>query len=60
MVGAKGFEPSTARSQSECATKLRHTPMCDWCTEEGSNPPEFPRLGYGQKDATIGPVGALG
>ena len=28
-VGVAGFEPTAPRSQSECATKLRHTP----CTE---------------------------
>ena len=27
MVGVKGFEPSTFRSQSGRATKLRHTPL---------------------------------
>ena len=26
MVGVAGFEPTAPRSQSECATKLRHTP----------------------------------
>ena len=26
MVGVAGFEPATARSQSECATRLRYTP----------------------------------
>ncbi len=26
LVGVAGFEPTTPRSQSECATKLRHTP----------------------------------
>src|SRR4051794_27851855 len=25
-VGVAGFEPTAPRSQSECATKLRHTP----------------------------------
>lgn len=25
-VGMTGFEPATLRSQSECATKLRHIP----------------------------------
>ena len=25
-VGVAGFEPAAPRSQSECATKLRHTP----------------------------------
>jgi hypothetical protein len=29
VVGVAGFEPTAPRSQSECATKLRHTP----CTE---------------------------
>ncbi|MDT7594818.1 MAG: hypothetical protein QOJ06_364 [Pseudonocardiales bacterium] len=29
LVGVAGFEPTAPRSQSECATKLRHTP----CTE---------------------------
>ena len=27
MVGVAGFEPTAPRSQSECATKLRHTPL---------------------------------
>src|SRR5918998_392342 len=27
LVGVAGFEPTAPRSQSECATKLRHTPM---------------------------------
>lgn len=27
MVGMTGFEPATLRSQSECATKLRHIPV---------------------------------
>jgi hypothetical protein len=27
-VGTEGFEPTTPRSQSECATKLRHVPLC--------------------------------
>jgi site-specific DNA recombinase len=27
MVGATGFEPATFRSQSECATRLRHAPI---------------------------------
>ena len=26
MVGAKGFEPSTARTPSVCATRLRYAP----------------------------------
>ena len=26
IVGVAGFEPTAPRSQSECATKLRHTP----------------------------------
>ena len=26
LVGVAGFEPTAPRSQSECATKLRHTP----------------------------------
>ena len=26
VVGVTGFEPVAPRSQSECATKLRHTP----------------------------------
>ena len=26
LVGVTGFEPAAPRSQSECATKLRHTP----------------------------------
>lgn len=26
MVGAKGFEPSTYRTQTDRATKLRHAP----------------------------------
>jgi hypothetical protein len=26
-VGVAGFEPAAPRSQSECATKLRHTPL---------------------------------
>ena len=26
VVGVAGFEPTAPRSQSECATKLRHTP----------------------------------
>ena len=29
VVGVTGFEPATLRSQSECATKLRHTPCLD-------------------------------
>jgi hypothetical protein len=32
LVGVAGFEPTAPRSQSECATKLRHTP----CTGEPS------------------------
>jgi hypothetical protein len=28
-VGVAGFEPTAPRSQSECATKLRHTPGAD-------------------------------
>lgn len=27
LVGMTGFEPATLRSQSECATKLRHIPV---------------------------------
>ena len=27
-VGVAGFEPTAPRSQSECATKLRYTPVC--------------------------------
>ncbi len=27
LVGVAGFEPTAPRSQSECATKLRHTPL---------------------------------
>ena len=27
LVGVTGFEPVAPRSQSECATKLRHTPF---------------------------------
>jgi hypothetical protein len=26
LVGVAGFEPAAPRSQSECATTLRHTP----------------------------------
>lgn len=26
QVGVAGFEPTAPRTQSECATKLRHTP----------------------------------
>ncbi len=26
MVGAVGFEPTTPRSQTECSTRLSHTP----------------------------------
>ncbi len=29
LVGVAGFEPTAPRSQSECATKLRHTPCTD-------------------------------
>ncbi|MCZ4500507.1 MAG: hypothetical protein JWQ74_3062 [Marmoricola sp.] len=29
LVGVAGFEPTAPRSQSECATKLRHTPGAD-------------------------------
>ena len=28
VVGETGFEPATLRSQSECATGLRHSPSC--------------------------------
>ena len=28
MVGVRGFEPLTLCSQSRCATRLRHTPIC--------------------------------
>ena len=28
VVGVAGFEPTAPRSQSECATKLRYTPVC--------------------------------
>jgi hypothetical protein len=28
-VGVAGFEPAATRSQSECATKLRHTPATE-------------------------------
>ncbi len=31
LVGVAGFEPTAPRSQSECATKLRHTPVHHWC-----------------------------
>ena len=27
LVGVAGFDPTAPRSQSECATKLRHTPV---------------------------------
>ena len=27
LVGVVGFEPTTTRSQSECATRLRYTPV---------------------------------
>ena len=27
LVGVVGFEPTTTRSQSECATRLRYTPI---------------------------------
>jgi hypothetical protein len=30
LVGVTGFEPVAPRSQSECATKLRHTPWPSW------------------------------
>ena len=26
-IGVSGFEPPTSRTPSECATRLRHTPM---------------------------------
>jgi hypothetical protein len=29
MVGAKGFEPSTPRSRTVCATRLRYAPYMD-------------------------------
>ena len=28
MVGARGFEPPTLWSQTRCATRLRHAPVC--------------------------------
>ncbi len=31
LVGVAGFEPTAPRSQSECATKLRHTPSHRCC-----------------------------
>ena len=39
LVGVAGFEPTAPRSQSECATKLRHTPLTS------------PSVGGGQKVA---------
>ena len=35
-VGVAGFEPTAPRSQSECATKLRHTPGDSQCTGSGA------------------------
>ena len=32
LVGVAGFEPTAPRSQSECATKLRHTPCTEYCS----------------------------
>jgi hypothetical protein len=29
-IGVIGFEPTTSRSQSGCATKLRYTPIHDY------------------------------
>src|SRR5262249_15578319 len=37
FVGVAGFDPTAPRSQSECATKLRHTRWRTQCT--GSTPP---------------------
>ena len=37
LVGVAGFEPAAPRSQSECATTLRHTPSLT--CENGSNDP---------------------
>src|SRR4051794_37912104 len=29
LVGETGFEPATARPPAGCATRLRHSPLCD-------------------------------
>ncbi len=38
LVGVAGFEPTAPRSQSECATKLRHTPGADGGQVYGDGP----------------------
>ena len=45
LVGVAGFEPTAPRSQSECATKLRHTP---WPPESrgASEAPRQPSEGW--------------
>jgi hypothetical protein len=41
MVGVAGFEPTAPRSQSECATKLRHTPFApSGAPAQRTRPPE--------------------
>jgi hypothetical protein len=31
MVGARGFEPPTPRSRTECSTRLSHAPTRRYC-----------------------------
>ena len=46
MVGIAGFEPTTPRSQSECATKLRHIPSRTLCAAYFTCPsPIFQKAG---------------
>lgn len=63
-VGAHGFEPRTFRSQSERATKLRHTPCrvveadAGLVPTEGFEPPHPKDLIYSQARLAIGAVPA--
>jgi hypothetical protein len=49
LVGVAGFEPTAPRSQSECATKLRHTP-CRAAAETSRHPvTSRPRSGLARR-----------
>ena len=47
LVGVTGFEPVAPRSQSECATKLRHTPY--WSESRGASAHRVPRCPAGHR-----------
>ena len=52
MVGVAGFEPAAHWSQTSCATKLRYTPILNYCILAGAEGLEPSARGFGDHCST--------